>query len=193
MNQLCQYFEIERWPLCTTCVNIGTYSLKGTCNFVDSQRFEIQIAENFTTVPLECVMFMLSIKIMIMILCGSIVFISTSWKVIGNSDFRGVLWVLFYKWESETTVNCRWGFLEGWLGRNNLKQPAMGLQVAVWMFCRTTLFHTTGSTSRWRIRCGWAWPCIKIFCIQKPGFTGREKRSMGEIHRCLSSGGCMCI
>ena len=131
--------------------------------------------------------------VLILILCGSIVFISTSWKVIGNSDCRGILWVLFYKWESKTTVNCRWGFLEGWLGRNNLKQPAMGLQVAVWMFSRTTLFHTTGSTSRWRIRCGWAWPCIKIFCIQKLGFTGREKRSMGEIHWCLSSGGCMCI
>ena len=60
------------------------------------------------------------IKILIMILCGSIVFISTSWKVIGNSDCRGVLWVLIYKWKSKTTVNCRWGFLEGWLGRNNI-------------------------------------------------------------------------
>ena len=56
---------------------------------IDSQRFEIQIAENFTTVPLECVMLMLRIKTMIRILCGSIVFISTSGKVIGNSDCRG--------------------------------------------------------------------------------------------------------
>ena len=55
-----------------------------------------------------------------MILCGSTVFMSTSWKVIGNSDCRGILWALFHKWKSETTVNCRWGFLEGWLGRNNI-------------------------------------------------------------------------
>ena len=41
----------------------------------------------------ECVMLMLRIKIMIRILCGSIVFISTSWKITGISDCRGVLWV----------------------------------------------------------------------------------------------------